>query len=44
MPMTAIGMAELLPGPSELLVCPEAFQCACAVRVILCKDVGTKIS
>ncbi len=37
MPMTAIGMAEVLPAPSESLVCPEAFKCPCVVRVIVCK-------
>jgi hypothetical protein len=42
MPMTAIGITELFSVPSELLVCPEAFKCACVVRVILCKDVGAK--
>lgn len=42
MPMTATGMAELLPAPSELPICPKAFKGACVVRVIVCKDVGTK--
>jgi hypothetical protein len=44
MPITAIGITELFFVPSELLVCPEAFKCACVVRVIVCKDVGARIS
>ena len=43
MPMTAIGIVELLPVTSDILNCPQSSNSACVVRVIVRGDVGTEL-